>query len=234
MGYLSDLTLQTTEGRPWRLRCRPELRDRAPFLTALLSDPESSLSAAYLLSEASFVLRETHGELWVLRRCQPRSSAKKLFELAHRLRAAGIETPAPLAFVEAKIRPEQSESWLITRYVNAPQLSAWCLEAKAVARRNLATQLGRVLARLTELHLPFPSDAAHLKVIGSDVCLTGLRDLHGPLGDEAKALLRLAEALPTSPRERWAFFQGYFAKTRVDLPRARRNLTQRIAASVAQ
>ena len=80
------------------------------------------------------------------------SAAARAHRMAHALRAAGIETPRVLAYLERPRQPARGDSWLVTEWLRAPSLAE--LEAAGVLGDPAEqARVGHAVARsLAALH----------------------------------------------------------------------------------
>ncbi|MEQ8280382.1 MAG: lipopolysaccharide kinase InaA family protein [Deltaproteobacteria bacterium] len=142
MGYQSPLAFTDDAGDAWRGLARPDVRDLlTPELGRLLrSDewvdalpadfaPVGQLSANAVRVQAGdfdLVLKRVpadHIRWWASPVAVFQGSrARRAFEWSHRLRAFGITTPRPLAYLERRRGPRFAPSLFVAEYVEAPTL----------------------------------------------------------------------------------------------------------------
>ena len=87
-----------------------------------------------------------------VRRLLRRSRAENCFHMARLVRQSGINTPAPIAYVEERFGPLKGRSWFISEFVEGPHcLEYICHQASDQEVRTIAQHIGQMLAKLSQL-----------------------------------------------------------------------------------
>lgn len=170
MGYQAPISFTDERGRAWRGLVRPDARAlfsqdlgrvlRAPDDTWVDELPVDMAPVGRLSERAIRVHVESLDADVVVKRIPPErvrwyawpfafasmSRARRAFEWSHRLRAFGVTTPRPLAYVERDHAPRLGPSLFVSEYIEAPTLERLRdRELEAIDKRRLIERVAELL-----------------------------------------------------------------------------------------
>ncbi len=178
MGYQAPITFTDERGRAYRGLVRPDAR--ALFghdLGRLLRAPDDAwidelpvhLAPVGRLSDNAVRVHAEGLDLdVVVKRVPPdrvrwyawpfsftsMSRARRAFEWSHRLRAYGVTTPRPLAYIERRRAPRHGPSLYVSEFIEAPTLERLRdRDLEATDKRRLIERLAALLAAMHDRRL---------------------------------------------------------------------------------
>lgn len=170
MGYQAPIDLTDPHGRRYHGRVRPASAGLRKLLAAALEDDwldalPAELPPVGLLSATATRIRiEDENIDVVVKRIPPdrprwyellatpwqRSRAHRAYAWSHRLRAHGIVTPRPLAYIERRSASRLAPSVVISEHVAAPTLEE--LRDRDLSNTDKRVLIDRVASLLAKMH----------------------------------------------------------------------------------